>query len=98
MRDPFPACNSSVGSLIRPWSRMDGPLARRRTFFTLFPLTMNPPMSKLSPVNTFARVEILSNCAGVAVAVGEAVADGVGVGLAVALAVGVAVAVAAAVA
>src|SRR6266404_668157 len=102
MSAPLPACNSRVGSAIRPGTGLppeliEGPFARSRTRFTSLPLTMNPPIRLLSPVSTRARVEMFSNCAGVGVgvavgvAVGEAVAVAVAVGVAVAVAVAVGV-------
>ena len=47
-------------------------------------MTINPPMSTLSPVSTRNRVEMLAKRfgTGVGVAVGPGVAVGVGVGLA----------------
>ncbi len=37
----------------------EGPIARTITFFGCVPVTMNPPMSTLSPPSTRRRVEIL---------------------------------------
>ena len=63
-RDPSPAgpWKSSVGfssqSCPRP-AASEGPIARTITFFGCGPVTMNPPMSTLSPVSTRRRVEML---------------------------------------
>ena len=73
--------------------RGDGPIARTIILFCIRPVTMNPPMSALSPVSTRRRVEMFAKrfgasvpiglgagvSVGVAVEVGSGVGDGVGV-------------------
>ena len=54
--------NSSVGSANLPGTGKEGAMARTITFLGSFPVTINPPMSTLSPVCTSIRVEMLSNC------------------------------------
>ena len=55
-----------IGSTSRPGTgvlpeAMEGPLASRMTRLSWLPVMMKPPMRMLSPVNTWARVEMLSN-------------------------------------
>src|SRR5438874_2136268 len=64
---PVESCNSSNGSSSTPatfCTSSEGPSARRTTSFASVPVTINPPMSTLSPVPTFARVDMLSCCEG----------------------------------
>ncbi len=58
------------------------------------PVTIKPPIRILSPVCTRARLEILSNCAGLGVGVPVGVGLGVAVGVALGVAEGVALGVA----
>ena len=64
---PLPSCSSSVGSANTPltpkWPRA-GPSARRSTCLLSLPVMTKPPIRTLSPVSTFRRAEMLSNCAG----------------------------------
>lgn len=98
--NPLGPCSSSVGSASAPGTPKfvnDGPMARMITLLLALPLTINPPISVLSPVRTRSRVEILRSLV-VAIGVADGVGVGIGVEVAVAVAVGVAVAVAVAVA
>src|SRR4030095_6767633 len=55
-------CNSSVGSASIPEGPgllREGPVPRMRTTLDSVPVMMNPPSRMLSPVNTWARVEML---------------------------------------
>src|ERR1700704_760897 len=99
-RLPLPLRSSRKGSAMRPGTGpcpelREGPLARRANLLLSLPVIIKPPMRTLSTINTCARGEFLSNCAGVGVGVGvgDGVGDAVGVGVAVGVVVAVGVAV-----
>ena len=71
---PVESNNSSIGSasgLVTPPPEREGPIARSTTCLLSLPVMIMPPIKTLSPVPTFARVEMFCGSEGVETVAGE---------------------------